>query len=135
MSVEAEQAEAWRRQAEQRGAGEFTTALRVCMGLAFAMMLLFSPHYPWYIVWLVPFFTLLPRWTLLAYLMAFFYGFTTRYANPGPLLFLLDKWLYGAVALAFAVQWAWVRWDVGRWFVVGSVALRPDYKDPSLRSG
>ena len=103
--------------------GEFRLALRTCMGLAFAMMLLFSPHYPWYVVWLLPFFALQPRWTLLAYLLAFFYGFTTRFANPGPLMFLLDKWLYGAVAVAFVVQWAWVRWDLGRWFVNRGVSL------------
>ena len=30
--------------------------LRPAMALAFALMLLFSPHYAWYIIWLVPFF-------------------------------------------------------------------------------
>ncbi len=114
---------AWRQglwsKAGERGAGELPLALRGGMGLAFAMMLLFSPHYPWYIVWLLPFFTLLPRWTLLIYLLGFFHGFTTRFANPGPLMFLLDKWLYAAVAVAFVMQWASVRWDARRLFVSG----------------
>ncbi len=129
----------WRRTGEHgagvTGSGEGGLALRAGMGMAFAMMLLFSPHYPWYIVWLVPFFALLPRWSLLAYLAAFFYGFTTRFANPGPLLFILNKWLYAAVALGFVVQWAWGKWDARRWFVPASVALQADYRDPSLRSG
>lgn len=100
--------------------GELPLALRAGMGMAFAMMLLFSPHYPWYIVWLLPFFTLLPRWAVLGYWTAFFYGFTTRYANPGPLLFQLNKWLYAAVALGFVMQWAWTRWNMRRWFVLAA---------------
>lgn len=110
---------AWRR-GLWREAEQPLLALRAGMGLAFAMMLLFSPHYPWYLVWLLPFFALQPRWSLMAYLCAFFYGYTTRYSAPGPLMFLLNKWVYVAVALGFAVQWCWSRWDLRRWFVSGN---------------
>ncbi len=84
--------------------------LRAAMMLAFAMMLLFSPHYPWYIAWLVPFFVLVPNLPLLTYLIAFFYLFTTALATPGPKMFLLNKILYGAVAVAFLVGLLLRRW-------------------------
>jgi alpha-1,6-mannosyltransferase len=85
----------------RRGAPRF---LRGAMLLGFAMMLLFSPHYPWYIVWLVPFFALTPNLPLLAYLMAFYYGFATELADPGPKMFLLNKLIYGFVALVILLQ-------------------------------
>jgi hypothetical protein len=70
--------------------------------LGFAMMLLFSPHYPWYIVWLIPFFALLPNLPLLTYLMMFFYMFTTALADgTAPKMFVLNEILYGAVAVRF----------------------------------
>jgi hypothetical protein len=74
------------------------TYLRVAMMLGLALMLLFSPHYPWYIVWLIPFFALLPSLTLMTYLMMFFYMFTTALADGEPgHMFVLNKILYGAM--------------------------------------
>ena len=67
---------------------------------AAALMLLFSPHYAWYIAWLVPFFCLLPNLPTLVYLMGFFYGYTTALADPGPKMFLLNEYLYTAVLSA-----------------------------------
>ncbi len=84
--------------------------LRATMLLSFAMMLLFSPHYPWYIVWLIPLFTLVPNLPLLAYLMSLFYLFTTSLAEPGPTMFLLNEMLYGTVAVAFLLSLALRRW-------------------------
>ena len=86
--------------------------LRSAMLLAFALMLLFSPHYPWYIVWLIPIFTLVPNLPLLTYLIAFFYLFTTALADPGPKMFLLNKILYSATALAFLLHLAYKRWPI-----------------------
>ena len=54
-------------------------------------------------IWLIPFFTLLPNLPVLVYLMGFFYGFTTALANPGPRMFLLNEYLYGITAAAFGV--------------------------------
>ena len=81
--------------------GTETAFLRPAFAFAIALMLLFSPHYPWYIAWLIPFFTLLPTLPILVYLMAFFYLFTTRLAD-GSLtkMFILNEILYAAVAIA-----------------------------------
>jgi alpha-1,6-mannosyltransferase len=84
--------------------GDSPAYLRAAMMLAFAMMLLFSPHYAWYVVWLVPFLVLTPSLPLMVYVMGFFYLFTTQLAEPGPKMFLLNEMLYGAVAVGFVVQ-------------------------------
>ena len=77
---------AWKVAAVERfgvggGMGGAPKFVRAAMLLGFAMMLLFSPHYPWYVVWLIPFFALLPNLPLLTYLMGFFYMFTTALAE------------------------------------------------------
>ena len=41
--------------------------------LSFALMLAFSPHYPWYIAWLIPFGVLLPNAPVFAYTLGLFY--------------------------------------------------------------
>lgn len=68
--------------------------------LAGALMLLFSPHYAWYVVWLLPFFTLLPNLPTLAYVMGFQYLYSTALGTPGPPMFLANKILYAGVAVA-----------------------------------
>jgi hypothetical protein len=88
------------------------------MGLA--LMLLFSPHYPWYIVWLIPFFALLPNLTLLTYLMMFFYMFTTALADgEAGHMFVLNRILYGAVLGACLLELTVLRrWSLRRVFRV-----------------
>jgi len=100
----------------ERKANTSPAYLRATMMLAFAMMLLFSPHYAWYIVWLIPLFALTPSLPLLAYLMGFFYLFTTALADPGPKMFLLNKILYGGVAAVMVLHALERRW--------GSVQVR-----------
>jgi hypothetical protein len=73
--------------------------------LALALMLLFSPHYPWYIAWLVPFLTLVPDITVFAYVCGFFYLCTTAIAvGYGPQQFLLNKILYGGLLVALLLD-------------------------------
>jgi alpha-1,6-mannosyltransferase len=88
--------------------------LRQAFALAAALMFLFSPHYAWYILWLVPFFTLMPNLPILIYLLGFFYLYTTALAVPGPKMFLANEILYAAVVAAFLIQLAMKRWPVHR---------------------
>ena len=88
--------------------------LAPAFSLAAALMFLFSPHYAWYILWLVPFFTLMPNLPVLAYLLGFFYLYTTALAEPGPKMFLANEILYGAVAAATVLQIIFMRWPVHR---------------------
>jgi len=80
--------------------------LAPALGFALALMLLFSPHYAWYIAWLVPFFCVLPSLTVLVYIGGFFYGYTTALADPGPKMFLLNEYLYSAVLAAAVLDLA-----------------------------
>ena len=99
---------------EPGGAGFLRTAL----ALAFALMLLFSPHYAWYIIWLVPFFALTPSLTVLTYLMGFFYWYTTELAEPGPKMFLANKYLYAMVLGAAIIEVGLRKWPVYRRYMV-----------------
>lgn len=96
--------------------GRLPAFVRGAMMLAMALMLLFSPHYAWYIAWLVPLLALDLNWVTLVYVCVFFYGFTTRWAVPGPKMFVLDTWIYFAVACAVVMQAVWTRARVARWF-------------------
>ncbi len=74
-------------------------------GLALALMLLFSPHYPWYVAWLVPFLVLLPNLTVMTYVCGLFYLCTTALAvGYGPKQYQLNEILYGSVAIAFIIE-------------------------------
>jgi hypothetical protein len=90
--------------------------VRASIMFALALMLLFSPHYPWYIAWLIPLMALYPNWVTLAYVCAFFYGFTTQWAVPGPKMFVLNSWIYFTVVCAFVVEIVWERWGLAQWF-------------------
>ena len=72
--------------------------------LAGALMLLFSPHYAWYVIWLVPFYVLLPMLPAFGYVMGFFYLYTTALAAPGPKMFLANEILYGILVGTTALQ-------------------------------
>ncbi len=75
------------------------------LGLGVALMLLFSPHYPWYVAWLVPFLVLMPSLTLFTYIGGLFYLCTTSIAvGSGPKQYLLNEILYSAVAIALIVE-------------------------------
>jgi alpha-1,6-mannosyltransferase len=100
--------------------------LRPTFTLAAALMFLFSPHYAWYILWLVPFFTLMPNLPILTYLLGFFYLYTTALAEPGPKMFLANEILYAAVLAAFIIQLVLKRWPIHRTlFVQHTTASEP----------
>ena len=81
------------------------------LALAWALMLLFSPHYPWYVAWLIPFLVLLPNLPLAAYILGFFYLCTTALAvGSGPKQFLLNQYLYAGLLLATLLHLALRRW-------------------------
>jgi hypothetical protein len=88
--------------------------LRPAFALSAALMFLFSPHYAWYIIWLIPFFTLMPNLPILTYVLGFFYLYTTALAEPGPKMFLANEILYAAVLASVLLQLALNRWPIHR---------------------
>ena len=95
----------WRTGCRQPGnTGAF---LPPAFSLAFSMMLLFSPHYPWYVAWLIPFLVLMPNLTVLTYVGSLFYLCTTAMAvGYGPKQYLLNEYLYSSVLVALMVEFA-----------------------------
>ena len=109
-----------------------TAFLRPAFALASTLMFLFSPHYAWYILWLVPFFTLMPNLPILSYLLGFFYLYTTALAEPGPKMFLANEILYAAVFAALIIQLALNRWPLhSTLFVQHSTGSEPYEHPPS----
>ena len=86
--------------------------VRACAMLALALMLLFSPHYAWYNLWLVPFMVIAPSLPLFTYVLGFFYAYTTGLAMPGPKMFLLNERLYLAVAISFVLHFIHRQWPI-----------------------
>ena len=79
--------------------------LKPAMCFALAMMLMFSPHYPWYVAWLIPFLVLTPSLTVLVYVLGLFYMCTTALATGyGAPQFKLNEILYSAVIIAAVVE-------------------------------
>ncbi|HXC94682.1 MAG TPA: glycosyltransferase 87 family protein [Edaphobacter sp.] len=94
--------------------------LAPAFALASVLMLVFSPHYAWYILWLVPFFALKPNLPVLTYLLGFFYLYTTALAEPGPKMFLANEILYASVLIAALLQFVLSRWPLHSTFFVQS---------------
>ncbi len=99
--------------------GDEPNFLKAATMFAIALMLLFSPHYAWYIAWLIPFFCLAPRLPMFAYICGFFYLYTTALADPGPKMFLLNKILYGGTLGFFLLYLLLQKWPVHRWLHPG----------------
>ena len=74
-------------------------AIRCCFAIATVLMLLFSSHYPWYYLWLLPFLSLIPYVPMIYFSTACFYLYTTSLANPGPAMYYMFEWLYATTAL------------------------------------
>lgn len=96
--------------------------LRISAAFAFALMLLFSPHYPWYVLWLVPFYTLLPELPMLTYVCLLFFLLNTVYGDPAKKLFEGNQMLYASVAAMFLLQWALRKWRLWEFLHAGDRA-------------
>jgi hypothetical protein len=73
--------------------------IRYSFVIAAVLMLLFSSHYPWYYLWLLPFLSVIPYTPMLYFTTACFYLYTTQLANPGPAMYYMFEWLYATVGL------------------------------------
>jgi len=83
--------------------------------LALAMMLLFSPHYAWYVVWLIPFLALVPNLPAFTYVCGLFYLCATPYgAGTKQAQYALNSILYSLVALTAVLECLSRRWLMRR---------------------
>lgn len=63
--------------------------------IATVLNLCYSPHYPWYFLWLLPFLTLVPWLPALYLVTASTFLFATQLGAAGAPMYLLNKLLYG----------------------------------------
>jgi hypothetical protein len=79
--------------------------------LSFAMMLAFSPHYPWYVAWLIPFGVLLPNLPVFSYALGLFYlSATALGAGTVRSQYHLNCVLYTGVCLIMLAELAFRVW-------------------------
>jgi hypothetical protein len=81
----------------------------MCVGsgliLATALTLCFSPHYPWYFLWLLPFVTLRPWPPSFFLALAPTYLLTTKWGVPGEPMYRLNCILYGVFFVLLVNEW------------------------------
>jgi len=73
--------------------------------LATALTLFFSPHYPWYFLWLLPFLTLRPWPPAFFLALAPTYLLTTKLGVPGEPMYRLNCFLYGGFFVLLVNEW------------------------------
>jgi hypothetical protein len=73
--------------------------------LATALTLCFSPHYPWYFLWLVPFLPLWPWPPAFFLAVAPMYLLVTNLGVPGEPMYRLNCILYGGFFVVLANEW------------------------------
>jgi hypothetical protein len=102
---------------------EYAAFLPGVLFLPFAMMLAFSPHYPWYVAWLIPFCVLLPNVSVLAYALGLFYlSATPLGAGTSDSQYRLNCLLYTAVFIVVLFEMSIRIWLDRRSAVVGRTA-------------
>ena len=75
--------------------------------------ILFSPHYPWYFLWILPFAVMLRYFPAIVLTLEATYWFATELAVPGEKMFRMNEYMYGiffaAVAIDLLVRWGSAR--------------------------
>lgn len=74
--------------------------------LATALTLFFSPHYPWYFLWLLPFLVLRPWPPAFFLALAPTYLLTTKLGVPGEPMYRLNSLLYGGFFILLVNEWS-----------------------------
>jgi hypothetical protein len=87
--------------------GDWARQLGWCLWLATTLLILLTPHYPWYFLWLLPLLCLAPRWPVLILTAGSFVLYAVLENRSGARELLLNSLLYGSFLLA-AVGQLWV---------------------------
>jgi hypothetical protein len=89
---------------------ESKRAVGYALAIGTVATLLFSPHYPWYFLWLLPFAVMLRYLPAIVLTLEAAYWFTTSLALPGEKMFRMNEYMYSiffaAIALDLIVRWA-----------------------------
>ncbi len=83
--------------------------LGMALALTVSATIFFSPHYPWYFLWIVPFAVMLRYLPAIVLTVEAAYWFATSLALPGERMFRMDEYMYAIFFAAVAVD-VFVRW-------------------------
>ncbi len=81
--------------------------LELAIGVVLTM--LFSPHYPWYFIWILPFAVMLRYLPAIVLTLEATYWFSTELALPGPKMFRMNEYMY-SIFFAAVLSDLLVRW-------------------------
>ena len=85
-------------------------ALGYGLAIATVVTILFSPHYPWYFLWLLPFAVMLRYLPAIVLTLDATYWFATNLAVPGEKMFRMNEYMYSiffaAIAIDLLIRWA-----------------------------
>jgi hypothetical protein len=83
--------------------------LGVELAISTVATMLFSPHYPWYFLWILPFAVMLRYMPAIVLTLEATYWFSTNLALPGPKMFRMNEYMYSiffaAVLADLLVRW------------------------------
>jgi hypothetical protein len=97
-----------------RRSGDPVRSPRRSLGYALAIStvvtILFSPHYPWYFLWILPFAVMLRYLPVIVLTLDATYWFATNLAIPGEKMFRMNEYMYSiffaALAIDLLIRWA-----------------------------
>jgi alpha-1,6-mannosyltransferase len=115
---------------------------KLMLGLALAISivatLLFSPHYPWYFLWILPFAVMLRYLPAIVLTAEATYWFSTELALPGEKMFRMNEYMYSiffaAVVVDLLVRWWRNAHSIGHCELFDS-RENPKLQDPPLSIG
>ncbi len=88
--------------------------LGISLALSMTVTILFSPHYPWYFLWIVPFAVMLRYIPAVVLTLSAVFWFSTNIAIPGPRMFRMNEYMYGiffaSVLVDLLVRWLRARY-------------------------
>lgn len=79
------------------------------LAIGIVATLLFSPHYPWYFLWILPFAVMLRYLPAIVLTLEATYWFSTALALPGEKMFRMNEYMYG-IFFAAVLADQFVRW-------------------------
>lgn len=83
--------------------------LALALAISIITTLLFSPHYPWYFIWILPFAVMLRYLPAIVLTLETTYWFATSLALPGEKMFRMNEYMYGIFFATILVDLL-VRW-------------------------
>lgn len=101
--------------------------LALALAMSIITTLLFSPHYPWYFIWILPFAVMLRYLPAIVLTLEATYWFATSLALPGEKMFRMNEYMYGIFFVALLAD-LFVRW----WLNVRTAPTRSSHAGPTL---